>query len=186
MLLIKWAIQWTLAAKRNNCSLLIMIHKWTSSSTIIYKACSVAWTGELSAIFVLKLKQCSSSYLFRHFWWILRHFLCPLTYFHTNVLWASIHGIGFTKFISSSMIIPNQRQCSHSNAARTSMLPDSWNSHGSYDREQSLHLRCKALCASHSLAQHDLDLQGYHVFAHYPTVLTNQKRSESVSIMHSR
>ena len=59
-----------------------------------YKACSVAWVGGLSAIFVMKLKQHGSSYLFSLFLVNFKVFLCPLTISHINIilLWASIWG----------------------------------------------------------------------------------------------
>ena len=48
---------------------------------------------------------------FCHFWWILNVFLCPLTYSHINILWASIRrivsrnlSISNSVYVSSSII----------------------------------------------------------------------------------
>ena len=79
----------------------------------------------------------------------------------------------------------------HTNIDATSLSKQVW-----YDREQLSRLThfasgsvalawpvsastmcCEALCTSCSWVH--LDLQNHHVFAHYPTILTNLERSDS-------
>ena len=64
---------------------------------------------ELSAIFILKLKQHCSSYPCLPFLTIFEVFLCPLTHSYINVLWASIRGS-----VSQNLSISNPTYVSRS------------------------------------------------------------------------